>query len=81
MPAFVHVKLSTSLRAAVSGYNPAQGLRAELDGPATAGELAGRLGLPLHEITLIMVNGLHGDFDTPLRDGDRVAYFPPVGGG
>jgi molybdopterin synthase sulfur carrier subunit len=29
----------------------------------------------------VAVNQDHSDFDTPLRDGDEVAFFPPVTGG
>jgi molybdopterin synthase sulfur carrier subunit len=29
----------------------------------------------------IAVNQDHSGFDTPLRDGDEVAFFPPVTGG
>lgn len=81
MSASVLVKLSTTLRDAVPGYNPMEGLHVAYDAPMNVRELAERLGLPLQDIKLIMVNGIHGDFDTPVNDGDRVAYFPPVGGG
>jgi len=29
----------------------------------------------------VAVNQEHSGFDTPLRDGDEVAFFPPVTGG
>jgi len=39
------------------------------------------LGLPEKEVTLILINGRHGEFPTELREGDVLAMFPPVGGG
>lgn len=38
-------------------------------------------GIPEEEVFTSLVNGLHKSFDTILQDGDRVALFPPVGGG
>jgi len=38
-------------------------------------------GLRVADVHIIMVNGLHGSLDSELSDGDRLALFPPVGGG
>ncbi len=43
--------------------------------------LVGMLGLPRNEVTLIFINGKHGDFSYTVKEGDTVALFPPVGGG
>ncbi len=40
-----------------------------------------RLGVPEKEVTLIFINGRHGDFTSELHDGDTLAMFPPEGGG
>ena len=77
----VLVKLSTSLREHVPGYDPINGLQVAVNGTSTPLALAQSLNLPEDEITIIMVNGLHAALDTPVHDGDRVAFFPPVGGG
>lgn len=76
-----HVRLSTTLRDRVPGYSPADGINTDIPLPATVRDLAESLGLPLGEIAIIMVNGMHADLDTALADGDRVALFPAVGGG
>lgn len=77
----VYVKLSTTLRRAVPGYAPERGLVLELDGARTAGDVARHLHLPLDDIKIVMVNGTHASLDRSLADGDRVAFFPAVGGG
>ncbi len=38
-------------------------------------------GLPLPDNTLAAVNQEYADPDTPVREGDEVAFFPPVTGG
>lgn len=76
----VHVKLSTSLRAHAPGYEPAKGMDLDASG-ATAYSLAQRIGLPLEEIKFVMINGRQLPLETKLANGDRVAYFPAVGGG
>ncbi len=43
--------------------------------------LVQQLGIPEIKAKLIFINGVKGDLDTVLKDGDRVGIFPPVGGG
>lgn len=78
------IKLSTTLRDMVPGYDPETGLSVSLENgeeSVTAGDLAARIGIPLEEIKIIMINSRQSDLDSVVHDGDRVAYFPAVGGG
>jgi molybdopterin converting factor small subunit len=47
----------------------------------TVRELALHLGIPLESAKLIFVNGQKSDLGATLSGGERVAIFPPVGGG
>ena len=40
-----------------------------------------KLKVPADSVKLIFINGVHAEFDTTLKDGDRLGLFPPVGGG
>ena len=51
----------------------------ELETPVRT--LVKQLGIPEMKAKLIFINGVKGDLDTVLKDGDRVGIFPPVGGG
>ena len=46
----------------------------------TVGELIARLGLP-DGPRVVFVNGRRAADDQPLCNGDRLAIFPPLGGG
>ncbi|MGM0656749.1 MAG: MoaD/ThiS family protein [Thermodesulfobacteriota bacterium] len=46
----------------------------------TVNALVERLGLPRKDVKVIFVNNKVAGFDTVLKDGDRVALSPPVGG-
>ena len=48
---------------------------------ASTGEVVTELGIPLETPLIIFVNGRHADIDTTLNEGDRLALFPPIGGG
>lgn len=76
----VHTRLSTSLRKYVPGYVPEKGLNLEAGG-RTIAELITEIGLPLKEIKMVMLNGKLASLDAILKDGDRLACFPAVGGG
>lgn len=46
-----------------------------------AGDIIHRLSIPMEEVAILLINGFHQKPDTPVKDGDIVAIFPPVGGG
>lgn len=77
----VTVFLSTTLRDCVPGYNPVEGAVIDADAPLTVADLAVRLGLPVKEIKIVMINGRHAGMDDILSTDDRVGLFPAVGGG
>lgn len=77
----IHVKLSSTLRGHVPGYDPEKGLEIEIGAGASALDLAARLNLPAREIKFVMLNGRCRAMQTILEPNDRVAYFPAVGGG
>lgn len=77
----VHVNLSTTLRDCVPGYRPIDGLHLDLAEPVNALQLAQKIGLPLSEIKIIMINGRRSEPESMIKDGDRIGYFPAVGGG
>ncbi|HNR12763.1 MAG TPA: MoaD/ThiS family protein [Thermodesulfobacteriota bacterium] len=58
-----------------------------LEEGTTVGDLLNKLGVPLAEQKILVINGVsHGAcgsaiHNQPLKDGDVVALFPPVGGG
>ena len=56
-------------------------LEYELQGETTIRELASSLSLPAEELHLVIINGMQGDLDSEIKDGDRIGFFPPVGGG
>lgn len=77
----IYVNLSTTLRSFVPDYSPVDGLQLELAEPVSAGQLARNIGLPLSDIKIVMLNGRRSELDSVVRDGDRVGFFPAVGGG
>ena len=77
----LQIILAATLRKCVSEYDPVSGHWLEISSPMNVKELAERLGIPTDEVKLIMVNGLSAKWDSPLNGDERVAFFPPVGGG
>jgi len=63
------------------GVRPGEAIRVELAGATLRGILR-RLGVDRSEVHLAIVDGRPAtDWEALLRDGARVALFPPVGGG
>jgi molybdopterin synthase sulfur carrier subunit len=48
---------------------------------ATVGHILASLTIPEEEAAIIFINGRHAEPDSPLKEGDLLAIFPPVGGG
>ena len=48
---------------------------------SVAGDIVTQLEIPAEEVAILLINGFHQNPETPVKDGDIVAIFPPVGGG
>lgn len=77
----LQVFLFASLRKYVQDYDAAAGLALAITPGQTPRDVARRLHLPLEEVKIIMVNGVGAAWDTRLTGDERLAFFPPVGGG
>jgi len=47
----------------------------------TVDELLERLKIPEKVTNIVMVNGVQGDREAELKEGDVVSVFPPIAGG
>jgi molybdopterin synthase sulfur carrier subunit len=77
----IQVFLAATLRRYLPGYDAGAGHLLDLPPGRTIRELAEQLGIPAAEVKLIMVNGISAKWDAVLQGDERVALFPPVGGG
>ncbi len=77
----VTLMLAANLRKYVPGYNPETGYQTNIQSGSTIRDLARQLRIPEQEVKLLMVEGLAAKWDTVLTGNERVALFPPVGGG
>ncbi len=77
----IQIMLAANLRKYVPRYDGAVGHSLEIEPGATVLDVAQKLGIPPEEVKLIMVNGIGSRWETVLRGDERVALFPPVGGG
>ena len=77
----VEVRVYSGLEKFVNGAKFGEAIYVDLNDAATGRTLIEKLGIPGEEIFTFMVNGLHKDLHAVLQDKDRIAMFPPVGGG
>ncbi len=77
----IKLMLAATLRKYVPGYDGAVGHDLEIEPGATVRDVARLAGVPEEEVRLIMVDGVGAKWDTALEGVERVALFPPVGGG
>jgi len=77
MQAYVEIRLSASLEP----KTPQNAERFPIASGTTVGDILGSIGLSREETKLIFVDGKRGYLYSVLIGGERVAIFPPVGGG
>lgn len=79
------MEIEVYLYASLSRYLPegAEGKSVDISVPpgSTPADIVSYLHIPEKEVKLVFVNGARKDLDTRLAEGDRVGFFPPVGGG
>ncbi|MFH1489146.1 MAG: MoaD/ThiS family protein [Pseudomonadota bacterium] len=44
-------------------------------------DIIDRLGIPENAVKILFLNGIHAKEEDRLKDGDRLAIFPPIAGG
>lgn len=53
----------------------------DIDGLSTASDVLALLKIPEDEVAISLINGRHSKPKDKIKDGDVLAFFPPVGGG
>ncbi len=48
---------------------------------ASTKDILDLLEIPHEEVAICLINGFHSKIEDPVKDGDVLALFPPVGGG
>jgi len=77
----IEVRLYAGLRAP-SVDSSSEAILVTLAGGMTLSDLLAHLGVPADLVHLAIINGrIDHDRTVRLADGDRVALFPPIGGG
>jgi len=75
------VFLSSTLRKCHLGYEPSAGIDLHLEGDISVAALLRKLKIPQERVQIVMVDGVSAPLDHRLKGNERVALFPPVGGG
>lgn len=77
MQAYVEIRLFASLKP----KTPQNAERFPITSGTTVGDIVESVGIPREEAKLIFIDGIRGYLYSVLTGGERVAIFPPVGGG
>jgi sulfur-carrier protein len=56
-------------------------LMLDFDHQVVPSDIFRKLDIPLHDVAILLVNGLDANAEHRLKDGDTVSIFPPIGGG
>lgn len=73
----IHLKLFATL----AKFAPADAACYPVTPGTTVRAVLEKLGVPVSQAKLIFVDNARKALDTPLKGGERVGVFPPVGGG
>ena len=74
-------QIQLKLFAGLQTFSPSTAEHFEIDPGITIRDLLTQIEIPIDKARLIFINGIKANLDTPLKGGERVGIFPPVGGG
>jgi len=74
-------QIKLELLATLKRYLPESHNAFEIEPEITIRELVSQLEISEYEVNLIFINGEKANLDSILTGGERVALFPPLGGG
>ena len=79
------MKIELELYASLTPYMPKETDEnhhvVEINEGITIGEFLENLKIPTGSVRIIFLNGVHARGDEILKEGDRLAVFPPLAGG
>ncbi|MFP4194204.1 MAG: MoaD/ThiS family protein [Desulfobacterales bacterium] len=79
------MELEVYLYASLAKYLPqktsGKSVRVNAESGSTARDVLKKLGVSEKVVKIAFVNGVKKDLDAAVSNGDRVGFFPPVGGG
>ena len=56
-------------------------IKLDPDSITVADDVLKHLSICPEDVAIYLINGIHSNLDAPIKDGDIIAIFPPVGGG
>jgi molybdopterin converting factor small subunit len=77
----VSVRLFATLRRFFPDYNPDKGIELDVVEGTTVESLIQTLRLPPNEARVVLINGISKKPTDPVKEGDQVSLFTPLGGG
>lgn len=77
----VELKLFASLRSYLPEDMSGNDSEIDVEEGKTVGEVIRELNIPEDAPKIFFVNGIHANKARVLKDGDRLALFPPIAGG
>ena len=73
--------IELNLYASLRPFAPPNAASYPVEDGTTIDTIIEALKIPKNQVFLIFSNGVKCDLGTPLKDGDRIGLFPPLGGG
>lgn len=77
----LEVYLYASLAKYLPQKAPGKSVHVNAESGSTASDVLAKLGVPEKEVKIAFINGVRKGLDAAVSNGDRVGFFPPVGGG
>ena len=77
----MHKTIDLRLYASLQKYMPPDASQYAIEPGMRIADIVHRLKIPVAQSKLIFINGIKKDLDTTLSGAERVAIFPPIGGG
>ncbi len=56
-------------------------MQVDAEKAAVAGDILRLCEIKPEEVAILLINGFHSKPEEPVKDGDVISLFPPVGGG
>lgn len=77
----ISVRLFATLQRYLPPPKPGEATEVDVPDGTTVAGLIDKLSVPMEQVKIVMINGIHAREDQVLREGDRVGIFPPIAGG